>query len=237
MPTIHKNVLIIIFCLLFLATPKTYSALYEPLTFEEMVERADLIIIGKNNGAVQERIEKVVDTDIGDYDLGFTEWEIEVTSYLKGEHQGEFILISTPGPGTKADDDNTTFKMRSNEYRLDEWIEGIEKELLTKVEDILFFLEKRDGYYHPINPSAIVPLNVIDWEENIDPEVVHLNDVDPEFLEEINYLRSYLKDTPHYSPEGQLQDSDQVKWYFLIVGVVPFGFLIWYLKRNSKKDK
>ncbi|QOY35047.1 hypothetical protein AWH56_020400 [Anaerobacillus isosaccharinicus] len=229
-------VLIIILGSISIVPQKTHATLYAYITYEEMVERADLIVIGKNAGEVNVRTEKVPDPEIHDYTLGFTEWKIEVSSYLKGNSEGEHILVSTPGPSVDENDEITKLITRSNEYRLDELIEGIEKELVTKVKEILFFLEERDGYYHPINPNAIVPLNIIYWQDHINLDIVNVEEIEQKLLEELEFLQTYLKDTPHYSADDKLQKPIQFNWYPFIMGIfLIFLFILYFTRKKRKK--
>lgn len=226
----YKKTFVLIICFLMLAIPQVY-ALFEDIPYETMVERADLIIIGKMNGAFEERTEKVEWPEVEkDHYFGLTDWKIEVTSYLKGKSQGDFMLVTTPGIKGEIDGAVADFRYRSNEYLLDELIESMEKELKTEVEDILFFLEERDGYYHPFTPKAILPLNIVHWEENIGPNVLNMKETDPKVLEELEYLQGYLNNHPDYSPANNGQS-----WYPYATAVLPLGLLVWYF--NSKRRK
>ncbi|MGM0837913.1 MAG: hypothetical protein ACQEV7_17375 [Bacillota bacterium] len=227
MYSLYKKTIALLFCFLVLAIPQANAALYEDIPYETMVERADLIIVGKINGAFEERTEKVEEPEVKEeFNLGFTDWKIDVTSYLKGESQGDFVLVTTPGMKGETDVSDSDFRYRSSDFLLDEMIESMEEELITEVEDILFFLEERDGYYHPITPKAIVPLNIIYWEGNIDPKEV----IAPEVFEEMEYLQDYLKNHPAYS-SATLGQS----WYPYAVAVLPLGLLVWYFMRKRGK--
>lgn len=231
MYSLSKKTIALLICLLVLAIPQANAALYEDIPYETMVERADLIIVGKINGAFEERTEKVEEPEVKEeFYLGFTDWKIDVTSYLKGESQGGFVLVTTPGIKGKTADSEAEFRYRSSDYLLDEMIVSMEEELNTEVEDILFFLEERDGYYHPITPKAIVPLNIIYWEENIDSNVVNKDEIASDVLEEMEYLQDYLKKHPKYSSatEGQ-------SWYPYAAAVLPLGLLGLYFKRKRGK--
>jgi hypothetical protein len=228
MYSLYKKTIALLICFLVLAIPKANAALYEDIPYETMVERADLIIVGKITGAFEERTEKVEEPEgKEEFYLGFTDWKIDVTSYLKGESQGDFVLVTTPGIKGETADSEADFRYRSSDYLLDEIIESMEEELKTEVEDILFFLEERDGYYHPITPKAIVPLNIIYWEENIDPNVVNKDEIAPEVFEEMEYLQDYLEKHPDYS-SANLGKS----WYPYTAAVLPLGLLVLYFMRK-----
>lgn len=232
-------VLVTIISSIFIVPQKTHATLYAYIPYEEMVERADLIVIGKNAGEVNVITEKISDPELERYTLGFTEWKIDITSYLKGNSKGDHIFISTPGPSVDASGEITTFISRSNEYRLDELIAGIEEELVTKVEEILFFLEERDGYYHPINPNAIVPLNIIYWQDHINPDMVNVEEIEPELIDELEFLQIYLKETSHFSPEDKQQSPLQSNWYLYIayiVGISLLSLLLLYFTRKKTKS-
>ncbi|WP_417897654.1 hypothetical protein ABN702_15345 [Bacillus haimaensis] len=227
MYSLYKKTIALFICFLVIAISQANAALYEDIPYETMVERADLIIVGKINGAFEERTGKVEEPEVKkEFYLGFTDWKIDVTSYLKGKSQGDFMLVTTPGIKGETDDSEAIFRYRSSDYLLDEMIESMEEELNTEVEDILFFLEERDGYYHPITPKAIVPLNIIYLEENIDSN----ENIAPEVFEEMEYLQDYLKKHPKYSSATERQN-----WYPYAAAVLPLGLLAWYLKRKRGK--
>lgn len=229
MYSLYKKTIAFLICLLVLAIPLANAALYEDIPYETMVERADLIIVGKINGAFEERTDKVEEPEVNEeFYLGFTDWKIDVTSYLKGESQGDFVLVTTPGIKGETADSEADFRYRSSDYLLDEMIVSMEEELNTEVDDILFFLEERDGNYHPITPKAIVPLNIIYWEENIDSNVVNKDEIAPEVFEEMEYLQDYLKKHPDYSSATGRQN-----WYPYAAAVLPLGLLAWYFKRKE----
>ncbi|MGD6831135.1 hypothetical protein ACQCT5_03160 [Sutcliffiella halmapala] len=231
MYSMYQKTIALLFCFLVLAIPQAYGALYEDIPYEIMVERADLIIVGKINGAFEERTERVEEPEVKEeFYLGFTDWKIDVTSYLKGEPQGDFMIVTTPGIKGETDVSDAHFRYRSSDYLLDEMIISMEEELKTEVEDILFFLEERDGYYHPITPKAIVPLNIIYWEEYIDSDVLNRDEIAPEVFEELEYLQDYLKKHLDYS-SATLGQS----WYPYAASVLPLGLLVWYFKRKRGK--
>jgi hypothetical protein len=224
MYSMYKKTITLLICFLVLAIPQA-NALYEDIPYEKMIEQADLIIIGKINGAFEERAEKDPEVE-EEYYFGLTDWKIEVTSYLKGKSQGDFVLVTTPGIKGETDDTEANFRYRSSEYLLDDLIKSMEEELNTEVEDILLFLEEREGYYHPITPKAIVPINIIYWEENIDTS----ENIAPEVFEEMEYLQDYLKKHPDYS-----STSERLTWYPYAASVLPLGLLVWYFKRKRVK--
>jgi hypothetical protein len=232
MDTLSKKIILFLFCSGIIALSQVNATLYEDLTFEEMVDRADLIVIGQNNGEVNVRYEKVEDPELEDFEFGYTEWEIVVTSYLKGATQGETILLSTPGPSKGANNNETVYITRSTEYRLDELIEEMEYGLVNKVEDILFFLEEKDGHYDLITPKAVVPLNIVYWEDHINRDVVNEEDMDPEVVEESKYLQAFIEETPHYSPDGKLQNGNHSYWYLYILGVIAIGIVFLIMKKR-----
>ncbi|MBE4909829.1 hypothetical protein IMZ08_17480 [Bacillus luteolus] len=232
MNSINKKVFLFLIFSIIIMIQSVEATLYEDLTYEEMIERADLIIIGKSVGEVNVRYEKVTDPEVGDFEVGYTEWEIAVTSYLKGNSQGETILVSTPGPSKNTNDNRTDYIVRSSEYSLDELIEQMEVGLVTKVSDIIFFLEEKDGHFHPIIPSAIVPLNVVYWEGNIDREIVNQEEIEPKVIEELAYLKEYLEETPYYSAEGKLLNSNYSLYLYTLIAIVLLAFIA-LLARNK----
>ncbi|MBM7619652.1 hypothetical protein JOC95_001504 [Bacillus tianshenii] len=233
MNSLYKKTITFLLCFLVLLIPQANAALYEDIPFETMVEQADLIIVGKINGAFEERTQKVEETEVEeDIYLGFTDWKIDVTSYLKGESEGDSVLVTTPGIKGESADSEAEFRYRSSDYLLDEMIQSMEEELNTEVEDILFFLEERDGYFHPITPKAIIPLNIIYWEENLNPDVVNMDEISPEVLGEMEYLQDYLKKNPNYSSTSKGQT-----WYPYAASILPLGLLVWYFKRKRGKQQ
>ncbi|MCA1029687.1 hypothetical protein LCL95_01415 [Bacillus timonensis] len=230
MKSIRKVFFVLIVCSFLFVTPKAFG-LYEDISYEEMIERADLIVIGQNKGAIKERTETVRDAE-EDRTIGYTDWEIEVSSYLKGDSEGKRINLSTPGA-------SNVDVYRSGSYRLDEWIEGIEEELSIKVGDVLFFLEERDGYYHPITPKAIVPINVIYWEDHIDNNVIHEDEMDPVVIEELAFLQTYIEDTPQYAPSGELLNPSYQNWILYGLGsvLILIGGKIMITRRRNVKSR
>ncbi len=232
---INKKVFLFLVISFIIMTQSVRATLYENLTYEEMIERADLVIIGKNSGEVNIRYEKVIDPEIGDFEVGHTEWEIAVTSYLKGNAKGETILVSTPGPSKRTNNNKTDYIISSSEYRLDELIEQMEFGLATKVSDLIFFLEEKNGHLHPINPSAIVPLNVVYWEDNIDREIVNEEEMEPKAIEELAFLQEYLEKTPQYSADGKLLNSNYSLYLYTLVVIVLLAFIAFLAKNKIIK--
>ncbi|WP_412965617.1 hypothetical protein [Fredinandcohnia sp. 179-A 10B2 NHS] len=211
-------------------SPRAFGSLYTPITYEEMVEKADLIIIGKNVKEVGTKVEKAV-VDEGEFELGYTEWELEVISYLKGNYQGSTITISTPG--AKITDEKSGYFRETVGYRIDNTIKSMEEGLVTKVDEILFFLEERNGSYFTMHPDSFMPINLINWKENIIDEI-NSEDVDPTFIEGTEFLQTYLKETPQYSPDGILLNSKQNFWYYSFIGVIPLSLIIWKFAQRRK---
>ncbi|QOR64786.1 hypothetical protein IM538_13060 [Cytobacillus suaedae] len=232
MVSIYKKVFFFLILSFIIMNQSVQATLYENLTYEEMIERADVVIIGKNNGEVNVRFEKVTDPEIGNFEVGHTEWEIAVTSYLKGKSQGATILVSTPGPSKSTNHNKTDYIISSSEYRLDEIIEQMEAGLATKVSDIVFFLEEKNGHFYPINPSAIVPLKVVYWEDNLNREVVNEEEMEQAFIEELAFLQSYIEETPQYSSESMFLNGNSF-WYLYPITVILLLVFIAFLAKNK----
>jgi len=90
------------------------------LTTEELIEQADLILIGNIDGVIGERQIKT------DQIQGFwlTDWRVNVQYYLKGKIMDEELVIATPGAQNKN-------IWTSIDYRLD-----------AKGKQVLLFLKK-----------------------------------------------------------------------------------------------
>ncbi|MDQ0252682.1 hypothetical protein J2S74_000054 [Evansella vedderi] len=238
MKLLQKCLITLITCTIFFLVPQTsYGALWEQIPFEEMVERADLVVIGTYEGEAVERIEQHSDPE-SDYYIGFTDWKIHVSSYLKGEPVGNTILVTTPGATETVPEREGEVRMRSNAYRIDSIIQGMEQELQVEANEILFFLEEREGDYVPITPKAVVPLVLLDWEEYLTPEIIGDEEIDfeDESFKELEFLKEFMETTPKYSPTGERQtpSSESRPWLPYAAGIIVLTVAVLFFAKKRR---
>ncbi len=102
------------------------------LSPNELVERADLIVIGEIKGVSGER-----QSEGG---MWMTFWEVQVGYVLKGEADSAQLIVATPGACNKQPHISTY-------YRLNEW-----------GNTVLLFLERREGRLEPPTPQGVVAM-------------------------------------------------------------------------------
>ncbi|MDO9534988.1 MAG: hypothetical protein Q7J85_06575 [Bacillota bacterium] len=124
---------IILLSALFSAFP--VEACWIGFSTEELVERADLIVIGE--------IKSISGTEKAG-SIWMTNWEVEVQYSLKGDPDNSLLIVTTPGAQNKQ-------TIMSTSYRLDEW-----------GNTVMLFLVKRDGYLEPLSPQGVVALDLND---------------------------------------------------------------------------
>ncbi|MEW5784638.1 MAG: hypothetical protein AB1767_06110 [Bacillota bacterium] len=104
---------------------------------EELVEQADLIVIGEIKGiSGTEQVEG----------MWMTFWRVEAHYYLRGKHNDAALTVATPGARNKQ-------PAISTYYRLNEW-----------GNTVLLFLVRRDGRLEPLSPQGVVALDQNDTE-------------------------------------------------------------------------
>lgn len=146
-------IFLVIPLLLFLLVPATEArASWVGLTTEELIEKADVILIGEIAGPVgEERIDSMP--------TWYTHWKVKVRYYLKGGQETAEFIVSTPGAKNKS---VTT----SIDYRLDQW-----------GKTVLLFLYEREGIVEPISPQGVVNLKKTEFtpvqdEQTMGPSVL-----------------------------------------------------------------
>jgi hypothetical protein len=226
----HLFVTIVLLITLLLSTSS--FALVEDVPFEEMIARADLIIIGKLEGKLGQReIDlKEQDPSLPTDQKWYTDWKVTVLSYLKGDSEGEEITVITPG--VKVD----RGIQLSTDYSLDEVLQQFQSEfgIQEEVSEILLFLEQVDGFYQPITPKAIVPLKDGNLYIPLEPEAAEL---EAETQNDIEILNNLLEFTPRYSPDGELQYAGKMHWIYYVAGVFLLFLTIlniWLYSKNRK---
>jgi hypothetical protein len=230
-----KQFIITILFTITLSFPILTYALDEEVSFEEMIDRADLIIIGKLEGKIGERkIElKEPDPTLPTSQRGYTDWKVTVISYLKGDSEREEVTVTTPG--AKEDSDIQL----STDYSLDEVIQRFQAEfgIQQEITEVLLFLENVEGENHPITPKAIVPLK--EGELYI-PAGLDINQLEAETKNEIEILNKLLEYTPRYSPGGELQYAGKMHWIYYVAGVFLLLITIlniWLFSKNRKSKR
>jgi hypothetical protein len=197
-----KHLFITIALLVTLLLSTSSYAISEEISFEEMIDRADLIIIGKLKGKLGQR-----EIDLKEQDppyptnkRAYTDWKISVISYLKGDTEEEEIVVTTPG--VKEDSDIQL----STDYSLDEIIQQYQMEsgIGEDISEVLLFLEQAEGTFYPISPKAIVPL--IEGSLYI-PAELEAGELEGETQNDIEILNKLLEYTPRYSPDGEKIES------------------------------
>jgi hypothetical protein len=128
----------LIFAILIIVTSVTSLAVasWVKFTVNDLVQKSDVILLGKIVGPVGES--KGVANGI---DGWVTYWRVEVFYYLKGDQETKDFFVVTPGAKNK----NTG---TSNDYRLDEWGSNL----------VMLFLNKSGDTYVPMSPQGIVAI-------------------------------------------------------------------------------
>jgi hypothetical protein len=217
-----------------LLTTSSY-AISQEISYEEMIDKADLIIIGKLEGKLGQRLIdlKEQDPEHPTNKRAYTDWKISVISYLKGDTEGGDIVVSTPG--VKEDSDITL----SSDYSFDEIIKeyktgsGIDED----ISEILLLLEQGEESFHPISPKAIVPL--VEGKLYIPAE---LESSDPEdgTQSELEILNTLLEYTPRYSPDGELVYAGKMHWIYYYAGAFLLFITIlniWLYTKNRRSKR
>ncbi|MCD8508519.1 MAG: hypothetical protein LRY73_00455 [Bacillus sp. (in: Bacteria)] len=230
---IERYPLVSMLFLLFLLAPSTtHGALWEEIPFEKMVKRADLIIIGTIEDIAEERLVEHPDPEL-DYYYGYTDWNINVLSYLKGADLGDTVLVTTPGVEGPITDEDKNVRMLSSYYRLDRIVNSIENELGIEAAEVLFFLEERDGFWEPITPKAVVPLAILDWEEYLTPELVGEEEIDLEHesFQELIFLREYVD---HAKNSGGEEVSHSRLMVYIVGCIALLILLVFFVNKKIK---
>jgi hypothetical protein len=223
-----------VFIIALLLFTSAYAS-FKNISFEEMIDRADLIIIGKLEGKIDQRKIELKESDptLPSNQRGYTDWKVSVISYLKGDSGGEIVTVTTPG--VKNDGDIQL----STDYSLDDVIQRFQVEfgIEEEVTEVLLFLEEVEGHYLPITPKAIVPLK----EGNLYiPAELAVNQLDDETQNDIKMLNKLLEYTPRYSPGGELQYAGKMHWIYYVAGVFLLFITIlniWLFSKNRKSKR
>ncbi|KKM09701.1 hypothetical protein SY88_17300 [Clostridiales bacterium PH28_bin88] len=122
--------LVVLLLALVLAVPVCASWVY--FSVPELINTADLIVIGEIGEVISERPSG----------SGWeSDWDVRVVAYVNKPLPGDKIIVSTPGALNKN-------VMSPSDYRLDQW-----------GKDVLLFLKKTEGgRYSPITPAGVVQL-------------------------------------------------------------------------------
>jgi len=131
------TLIVIAFLIITLVAPGATLACWVKLSSQELIQQADVILIGDIVGPIGE--EKIKSEGLSEPWL-VTKWQVIVYYYLKGSHKSNEFIVATPGAENKS-------MMTSADYRLDQW-----------GHTVLLFLRQKDCLYEPLSPQGVVNL-------------------------------------------------------------------------------
>ncbi|SFH18872.1 hypothetical protein SAMN05660649_04211 [Desulfotomaculum arcticum] len=120
-----------------LVAPGATLACWINLSSQELIQQADVLLIGDIVGPIGE--EKIKLQGLSE-SRWVTKWKVKVYYYLKGSQKSNEFIVATPGAENKS-------IMTSADYRLDQW-----------GHTVLLFLRSGEGLYEPLSPQGVVNL-------------------------------------------------------------------------------
>ncbi len=185
-------VLVIILCVSFF--PGYADGCWAGLTDEELIDQADLIIIGKIRGVLGE--EQINAAEV--YGTWVTKWDVEIYQMIKGEYAKKRITVLTPGADNKG-------VGTSLDYRLD--IRG---------ENVLLFLTQSEYGYQPLSPQGVIEV-AVDHEKGT-KYIFERYDVKQVNLE--TQLEQYIADNPINTDRQSIPKTYLLVFSVIIVSIV-----------------
>ncbi|TCT15595.1 hypothetical protein EDC18_103303 [Natranaerovirga pectinivora] len=196
--------------ILILATLNTLLVLgcWPYFSSEELIEKSEVILIGRLNGNISEEQVKYEST----IEIWITKWEIEVEQVIKGNVEESSINIVTTG----AENKGITL---STSYRLD-----------TTQEYVLLFLISYGEDYQPITPQGVKYITVGDKDNRED--LYKRYNIFPEELQE--ELEDYiLENEIAFDLDKEEEDKEDNKLLYGVTSVSLIGSYLLIKKRKK----
>ena len=175
---------------------------------EELVEKSEVILIGRLNGNFFEEQVNYEST----IDIWITKWEIEVEQVIKGNVEESQINIVTSG----AENKGITL---STSYRLD-----------TTQDYVLLFLISYGEDYQPITPQGVKYITVGDQGNRED--LFKKYNIFPEVLQE-GLMEYILENEITFDFDKEVEDKEDNKLLYGVTSVSLIGTYVLIKKRKK----